>query len=230
MREDIQESLPEETFTGRETQLRLLERQYGAVPPRGSAIAIVAYRTGGGKKGNVQAGTLRFLKSAIPYVERVTNYYPARNGADAESLDQAVLRAPRMLRTRDRAVTAEDFEVLTLQAGAGIARVKCLPASESRSAGSVSLLIVPQANTDAIDLGLGIAPEQFALTPTLQQQVLNYLDERRLLGVQVQLQTPEYTGVAVQAEVGLEPAYNNPTARREMVEIVPENSARVYHY
>ncbi len=218
VREDIQDSLPEETFTGRETQLRLLERQYGAVPPRGSVITIVAYRTGGGKKGNVQAGTLRFLKSAIPYVASVTNYYPARNGADAESLDQAVLRAPRMLRTRDRAVTAEDFEVLTLQAGGGgIARVKCLPASESRSAGSVSLLIVPQANTDAIDLGLGIEPERFALTPTLQQQVLNYLDERRLLGVQVHLQAPEYTGVAVQAEVGLEPAYNNPTARREIL-------------
>ena len=217
-REDIQESLSEKTFTGGETQLRLLERQYGAVPARGSVITMVAYRTGGGKKGNVQAGTLRFLKSAIPYVASVTNHGPARNGADAESLDQAVLRAPRMLRTRDRAVTAEDFEVLTLQAGGGaIARVKCLPTSESRSAGSVSLLIVPQANTDAITQGLGISPERFALIDILQRQVLNYLDERRLLGVQVQLQAPEYTGVAVQAELGLEPAYNNPTARREIL-------------
>lgn len=208
-----------ETFSSDKLQQRLLEHQYGAVPTRGSVITMVAYRTGGGKKGNVQAGTLRFLKSAIPYVASVTNYYPARNGADAESLDQAVLQAPRILRTRDRAVTAEDFEVLTQQAGAGaIARVKCLSASASQSAGRVSLLVVPQANTtDAIDLGLGIPPERFALTSRLEQQVLNYLDQRRLLGVQVQLQVPEYVGVAVQAEVALEPAYNNPKARQEIL-------------
>ncbi|MDV2997172.1 MAG: hypothetical protein N4J56_006877 [Chroococcidiopsis sp. SAG 2025] len=214
----LKASLAEETFSGGELQQRLLEHQYGAVPPRGSVIIMVAYRTGGGKKGNVQAGTLRFLKSAIPYVASVTNHYLARNGADAQSLDRAVLEAPRILRTRDRAVTAEDFEVLTQRAGTGaIARVKCLGASESQSAGRVSLLVVPQANTDAIAQGLGIPPERFALTSTLQQQVMNYLDERRLLGVQVQLQVPEYVGVTVQAEVAIEPTYNNPTARREIL-------------
>lgn len=87
-----------------ETEANPLEHQYGAVPRRGAAIAMVAYRTGGGRRGNVQSGTLRFMKSAVPYVTGVINYEPARNGADAESLDQAVLRAPQMLRTRDRAV------------------------------------------------------------------------------------------------------------------------------
>ena len=43
------------------------------------------------------------------------------------------------------------------------------------------------------------------------------MDERRLLGVQVQLQEPEYVGVAVQTEVGLEPAYDNPRAQREIL-------------
>ena len=67
---------------------------------------MTAYRTGGGRQGNVQTGNLRVLKSAVPYVARVINHQPARNGADAESLNQAVMRAPKMLRTRDRAVTA----------------------------------------------------------------------------------------------------------------------------
>lgn len=195
-----------------------LEHQYGAVPPRGSVISMVAYRTGGGRQGNVQSGALRFLKSAVPYVASVVNHQPGRNGADAESLDQAVLRAPQMLRTRDRAVTAEDFEVLAQRAGAGaIARVRCLPPTSARGAGTVGLVIVPQANTDALAQGLGIAPELFALRPELQEQVLSYLDERRLLGVQVQLQEPEYVGVAVQTEVGLEPAYNNPRAEQEIL-------------
>lgn len=195
-----------------------LEHQYGAVPPPGSVISMVAYRTGGGRQGNVQSGALRFLKSAVPYVASVVNHQPARNGADAESLDQAVLRAPQILRTRDRAVTAEDFEVLATRAGAGaIARVRCLPPTSYSQAGIVRLVILPQANTDALAQGVGIAPELFALRPALQEQVLSYLDERRLLGVQVQLQEPEYVGVAVQTEVGLEPAYDNPRAQQEIL-------------
>ncbi|MGA9380318.1 MAG: putative baseplate assembly protein, partial [Phormidium sp.] len=109
--------------TGRQARAAM-ERQYGAVPPRGSTIQMVAYRTGGGNKGNVQAGTIQIVKSAVPYVTKVINYQAAQNGADAESLENAVLRVPRMLRTRNRAVTAEDFETLALEAGGGaIARV-----------------------------------------------------------------------------------------------------------
>ncbi len=201
-----------------DVEAELLEQQYGAIPPRGSEIRIVAYRTGGGRKGNVQSGALRFLRSAVPYVTKVENHKPARNGSDAETLDQAVLRAPQILRTRDRAVTAEDFEVLTQQASAGaIARVRCLPPNSTRDAGTVRLLLVPQANTDAITQGKGIAPELFTLNDALGQQVLSYLDERRLLGVNVQLQQPEYVGVSVRTQVALEPTYNNPRAQEEVL-------------
>lgn len=195
-----------------------LERQYGAVPSRGSSIRMVAYRVGGGRRGNVQRGTLIIPKSAVPYVARVTNHIPARNGADAESLDDAVLRVPAMLRSRDRAVTPEDFEALTIQAGMGaVARTRCLSATERQDAGTVRLLIVPQANTDAIATGVGINPELLTLTPQLQDQILAYLNERRLLGVQVRCLEPNYVGVSVQTEVALEPAYNNPRAQEEIL-------------
>nr|WP_228035900.1 putative baseplate assembly protein [Oculatella sp. LEGE 06141] len=193
-----------------------LEHQYGTIPPAGADIKMVCYRTGGGRQGNVQAHTLQFLRAAIPYVERVTNHQPAYNGADAESLDQAVLRAPRLLRTRDRAVTAEDFETLTQQAGA-VARVRCITPSDSGSAGTVRFLVVPQVNTDPIEQGQGISPQSLVLNPALRQQVLNYLDERRLLGVQVQLAEPDYVGVSVQSQVGLEPAYDHPQARQTIL-------------
>jgi predicted phage baseplate assembly protein len=194
----------------------LAERQYGAIPPRGAILRIVAYRTGGGQRGNVQQHTLRTLKSAVPYVARATNHQAARNGADAESLDDAVIRVPRMLRTRDRAVTPEDFETLTLQAGRGsVARVRC-PIQQSES-GRVELLVVPHANTEGINREEGIAPSQLMLIPQLKEQVLSYLDERRLLGVEVELLEPEYVGVAVQTEVGLEPEYNHPLAQQEIL-------------
>ncbi|HEY9668720.1 MAG TPA: putative baseplate assembly protein [Coleofasciculaceae cyanobacterium] len=198
--------------------MRALEHQYGAVPPRGSNIRMVAYRTGGGQKGNVQRGTLVVPKTAVPYVTRVINHTPARNGADAESLEEAVMRVPAMLRTRDRAVTPEDFETLALAAGKGaVARARCLSPTHREEAGIVRLLIVPQANTEAIARAEGIAPELFALTPQLQSQVLSYLDERRLLGVQVRCEEPDYVGVSVQTEVALEPEYNNVRAQEEIL-------------
>lgn len=207
-----------ETINGRIANLQEMERQYGAVPPRGSIIRMVTYRTGGGQKGNVQRGTITIAKRAIPYVAKVVNHTSARNGADAESLEDAVIRVPALLRTRDRAVTPEDFEVLTLQAARGaVMRACCLPPTVSQDAGKVRLLVVPAANTDAIANEVGMEPELFNLSNQLRNQILAYLDERRLLGIQVQLQTPEYVGVTVQTEVALEPEYNHPNAQLEIL-------------
>jgi predicted phage baseplate assembly protein len=200
--------------TGSTVVQDLMEQQYGAIPPRGALIRMSSYRTGGGLKGNVQRGTLRIPKTAVPYVDRVINHEAAHDGADAESLDNAVIRIPRMLRTRDRAVTPEDFETLTLQAAQGaVARVHCLPTTPSSTPGTVTVLVVPQANLARIDQGEGLDPSQLMLTSALRSQILTYLDERRVLGVQVQLQEPEYRGVFVQAEVGLAPEYNHPQAQ-----------------
>ncbi|WOD37091.1 putative baseplate assembly protein [Nodosilinea sp. E11] len=196
------------------TTATALERQYGAVPPRGAVLRMVAYRTGGGQQGNVQRHTLQIVKSAVPYVAQVTNHVPARNGANAESLDDAVLRVPRLLRTRDRAVTPEDFEALTQQAGQGaVARALC-PLNLAPTPGLVEVVVVPQANLQGIEREVGMAPSEVAITLPLRQQILAFLDERRLLGVQVALREPDYIGVAVQMEVGLAPEFQSPQAQQ----------------
>ncbi|MEL7037565.1 MAG: putative baseplate assembly protein [Cyanobacteria bacterium J06592_8] len=194
------------------------ERQYGAIPPRGSTLTMVRYRTGGGVKGNVQPGTITVMKSAVPYVGRIINHLPARNGSDAESLEQAAIRVPQMLRTRDRAVTPEDFETLAILGGQGaIARSRCLPA-DPKQPGTVELLLIPRTSLFGIEQGVGISPAELTLDAELHHQVLAYLDERRLLGVQVKCQEPEYIGVAVQTEVTLKPEYQNPTAQAEILQ------------
>lgn len=191
--------------------------QYGAVPRQGSILRMSRYRTGGGAVGNVQWGTLTILKSAVPYVTGVTNFSPARNGSDAESLEHAAIRVPQLLRTRDRAVTPEDFELLAIRGGSGaVARAHYLPITAGQG-GTVQLLIVPQANTESIELGMGIHPDQFTLNPQLEERILNYLSDRKLLGVEVLCREPEYVGVTVQTEVSLKPEYNNPTAKQEIL-------------
>lgn len=194
-----------------------LDRQYGAIPPRGGRIHMAAYRTGGGLRGNVQAGTVRVLKTAVPYVTHVTNRHAARHGSDGETLEQAVIRVPKLLRSRDRAVTPEDFETLTIQAGGGaVARARCLPAT-TEGAGTVRLLVIPQADVTPIQQGLGLAPDTFLVSDSLERQILDYLDERRLLGVRVVCGEPDYTGLSVQAELYLEAAYNHREGREEVL-------------
>lgn len=193
------------------------ERQYGAVPHRGSTFRMALYRTGGGQLGNVQRNSINKLKSAVPYVDRVVNHSPAYQGADAESLEDAVLRVPQLLRTRDRAITPEDFETLSLQAGRGsVARAYC-PAQAQITPGIVDVMLVPHANPRLLERGEGINPNALSITPQIRSQVLGFLDERRLVGVQVRLQEPEYVGVSVQVEVGLHGEYANPQAQQSLI-------------
>jgi predicted phage baseplate assembly protein len=200
------------------TNTKTTGTQYGAVPPKGSIIQMVKYRTGGGFRGNVQRGSLRISKSAIPYVASLINHVSATNGVDAESLDDVAIRVPKMLRTRDRAITQTDFEYLTLIAGDGaVARVICAPAKSKEDAGIVRLLTVPRVRTESIEIGQGIAPDQFILTAPLCDRVSAYLDERKMLGVQIQLEQPIYTGCSVQTEIALESSYNNPKVQQDIV-------------
>jgi predicted phage baseplate assembly protein len=97
------------------------------------------------------------------------------------------------LRTRYRAVTAEDFEFLCGEASPRVARALCLPVKE----GSIPVCIVP-----------GITPadrllEAHELIPDddLMREVAEYLDERRLVGTTVELRPARYRGVSVVVNV-----------------------------
>ena len=203
------------------------ERQYGRVPPLGSEIYMSAYRVGGGSRGNVQAGTLSVLKVAIPYVKEVTNYDPATGGKEAESLEQAVLRVPQILRTSKTAVVPEDFENIALRTHPSIYRAHC-PA-QSDMAGVVKLLIVPKpdlakassASDPNSDSFRGMAPDSYFGLKKLGEETLKHLqtnlDHHKTLGVQVQLDTPAYVGVKVRAEVLLQPEDNVPSRQGQLV-------------
>ena len=163
------------------------ERQYGRTPPAGRKVRFSSYRTGGGTVGNVGARTLSQLKSSIPYVQWVTNYLPATGGSNTEDLEHAKWRAPRLLRTRERAVTAEDFEVLARDASSGVARARCLPVRGSgggqdglaAAPGTVRLQIVPALPTEARPVSL----ELVQLSTRVRSEVQSFLDERRLLAL-----------------------------------------------
>lgn len=175
-------------------------RVFAAIPPRGQQIRFSRYRYGGGIIGNVQTGKLRILRTSIPYIARVQNRFPALGGTDAESIDLAKMRAPSIIRARSRAVTADDYEFLAKEAAREVARVRCIqPAGREGdpSPGTVYLLCVPHVEA----LGQEINPDDLALPDELKQQILSYLDERRLLTVRLEIREPEYVVVSVEAKV-----------------------------
>ena len=196
---------------------RLLQ-QYGQVPPKGATLRMKAYRTGGGSVGNVKPGALRILKSAVPYVGSITNHQAALGGTDAETMDQAIMRVPRLLRTRDRAVTPEDFETLTKQASTEVYRVKCSQ-RKADTVGKVVVLIVPsrpQASSFSQTTGSS-GSERFSLSKKLRETVETFLVSRSLLGIAVQAQSPEYIRVKVKTQVSVEETYKLREQSREEI-------------
>jgi predicted phage baseplate assembly protein len=176
-------------------------RQYGRVPAQGEQLRLRSYATGGGKGGNVSRGAISVLKSSIPYVARVENRQPARGGVDGEDLDNAKQRGPIQLRTRARAVTAEDFEQLSREAAPEVARVRCLSAGDGLEAGSVRILVVPEAPDDLGRLRF----EQLIPGEETLKAIASRLEECRLVGTRVLVEPPLYQGVTVVARLRSRP-------------------------
>ncbi|MDX1620628.1 MAG: putative baseplate assembly protein, partial [Nitriliruptorales bacterium] len=129
--------------------------QYGAVPPKGSPIRVPRYRTGGGSGGNVAARSITQLTTGIPFVSSVSNRRSASGGVDAEPLEDAKERGPILLRTRNRAVTTEDYEHLAREVAPEVARVRCVPVEQGSEPGTARVLVVPAVTGSEGDLEFG---------------------------------------------------------------------------
>jgi len=197
---------------------------YGAVPPRGSNLIFEKYRIGGGQEGNVQSRIINTLKTAIPFIAHVTNRQPGWGGLDAETLASAMMRAPALLRSRDRAVTEADFEFLARQAlPAAIGRVKCLqpsPADASRVVpGQVYVLVIPRIpNPEG-----RIDPQTLNLKQEDIAAITSYLDERRLLTTRLDIRPPAYQWVSVKVKLRPAPGADQNQVRSEVM-------GRLYKY
>jgi len=178
--------------------------RFGAVPAKNAVLRFSRYQRGGGVVGNVPKGMISVMKSSIPYIARVINRESAIGGRDAQSIEDAKVRAPQMLRTRTRAVTADDFEVLARQV-TGVERARCVApwaqpgTPDEPTPGHVLLAVLPQ-----VDDPTGyIAPERLTLSADLKRSVESYLNERRLLGTSLEVVSPKLIWVSINARVRL---------------------------
>lgn len=166
----------------------------GMLPPKGEKnVRARMYQVGGGALGNVAAAAVNQMVKALAFVAEVTNPYPAQGGCDMETVEEAKLRAPHMLKARNRAVTIDDFEWLAKEASNSVARVKCL-ASTARE-GEVTVIVVPRASARD-DL-----TEKPVPTVELLKRVRAYLNQRRLVSTVVNVVRPSYVECSLRIEI-----------------------------
>lgn len=182
-------------------EIRFGDGTNGAIPvanvnlPNNNVVART-YRYGGGKQGNLPANSLTTLVNSITGIDasKITNLFPAFGGQDEETLDDAKLRAPQALKSRDRAVTNEDFVYLAQQAG-DVKRAFALPLANPsfpgvQVPGSITVIVVPDSDD----------PNPLP-SDGLLRTVCAYLNARRLLTTELYVVPPTYQLVKVHAEL-----------------------------
>jgi hypothetical protein len=118
-------------------QLQFGDGVHGRIPPADvDNIRAFTYRTGGGAAGNVGAGAISALGTSVAGIESVFNPTVAGGGSDAADTEAMLTIGPRRISHRNRAVSAEDFEELTLEASRQVAKARCLVATRLTPAGS----------------------------------------------------------------------------------------------
>jgi predicted phage baseplate assembly protein len=167
--------------------------QRGATPPKGAALRMSRYRHGGGRIGNLPPDSLTTLRSAIPGVASVTNPRPTRGGVDRQTIDDARARAALEIRTRHRAVTAQDYEFLAGDASPRVARAVRVQDGKP----GVTLAILPKI--DPANRRLTLA--ELTPDPELLDHTARHLHARKPAGAAIRLQPVRFRAVSVVANL-----------------------------
>jgi hypothetical protein len=188
---------------------------HGRIPPAGvDNIRAFRYRTGGGAIGNVEAGEIEALATAVAGVESVFNPTRAGGGSDKATTEAMLTIGPRRISHRDRAVSAEDFEELAEEASAQVAKARCLAATnltrlgigkpdpcdrnqrhQARGTpGWVSLILVPESPDPR-------PCPSVELRRTVKEFLSRRVPSLLATGERIVIRPPDYVEVGVEAEI-----------------------------
>lgn len=206
--DDFDASKPEDNHytVSRETgEITFGDGVQGRIPPKNEEIG-VSYRYGGGEGGNIGAGAISkaYDRDGNPIeIEEVTNFFPASGGKEEETIQEAILRARKNLKTRFRAITAKDFEFIAKATpGLRVARAKAIVEPKN----TVTVVVVPYSPLEKATPSSGF-----------MRTVCEHLDVHRLITTYIKVEKPNYVRVSVNAAVKSEPG-SKPTAVKERVE------------
>ena len=162
---------------------------YYGFPPEGR-IAVYEMAESAGADGNVKenaAFLCRIYEISSGFEFRMSRL--VRRGADPETIDEAMLRAMREQGSVTRAVTLEDYETLTKQVP-GLTIHSCHAWYDETKPKTVNLVVRP-----------GNAQRCSQLSQRYRENILAFLEPRKLLGTKIVLYAPQYILINVTLEV-----------------------------
>lgn len=164
---------------------------FGAIPAAGAEIK-ATYRVGGGTHGNVAANTIQTILAPSPLTQlgvKVTNPRAASGGAERESIEAAVLRAPAQFQRQQRAVAAVDYQTLA-QNFSGVGKVRAVATAWN----TVTLYLAPA--------GGGLVSD------VLKANLLAYFEDQRPVTTTIEIEAVDYVKIYVTAEIGIKTYYD----------------------
>jgi hypothetical protein len=164
----------------------------GAKPDVGATVT-ATYRVGGGRAGNVPAGTVTTIVDAPPLAvlgATVTNPVAGTGGAQRESIEHAVQHAPGVFRAQRRAVTSADYEEIARTFN-GVAKVRAVATGWNE----VTLFVAPE--------GTG-RPK---VSDVLEAQLKVFFEDKRMVTQIVEVADVDYVPIMVTAELAVERFY-----------------------
>lgn len=190
---------PHYTLNRTTGEIQFGDGRNGRIPTADLTAIATRYRHGGGQKGNLDAGLINAPLNSRDYA--ATNVRPAVGGSDEQDVEELKREAPSLLRSRNRAITAEDFSALAQQVG-GIARATAIPLMnpnfnfpDVQVPGTVTVVVVPEnENRPPIPTDDEIA------------QVCRYLNRFRLLTTELYVKGPTYISVKVEVQLTGQPS------------------------
>ena len=191
--------------------VRFGDGEFGRIPTE-KTVFQAAYRLGGGKQGNVAAGSITRFEGSLPFVTAVVNPLPASNGANPETPAEARQVATEAFRAVTyRAVRSEDYaaaaETLPWVQRAGAA---------FRWTGSwLSAFVTPDP------IGASI------LSPTQGVELVQLLDRYRQAGREAHVLKPVYADIDLEIVVCVAPsAYLGEVKERVLLALFGKKGAR----
>lgn len=162
----------------------------------------VSYRTGGGTEGNVQAGEITTLSTAIPNLESVNNSTEFSGGVDRLTLQQIKDRTPLSLKTVAGAVSLTDFADI-LEANFPQVLTANASLNDINPGIDINVYVLPQASevTNITD------------NPVLFNTLTDFIERRKVVGTQFLIRDAEPVNLSIDLEV-----YLNSDASRASVE------------
>lgn len=192
-----------ETESDGSARFRFGDNTNGLSPISGTSFT-TGFRIGNGTPGNVGAQSLTNLASSNPAMVGCSNPLSATGGTDPETAAQIRRRAPQQFLTQERAVTMADYETLAEQNTQVDQAVASL-----RWTGSWYTAFVA-----AEPQGGG------TLTPSLGKSLRQYLEQYRLAGQDLEIDSPDYVSLEIGLTICVDPAYFRADVRTALNQVL----------